>query len=199
MDSRSGWLEVSGEIIRKIDSQLTSGRGINELTVEIGYSIASAYIHRYYNNIKILRWLIDKGADVNCKQGTGITAMMCLLIQGAHYPDLLESMVLMLEKGANVHLRCIYDRPILRFALSYDSTPSRIYTRMLLRHGASMTQLDLCNYPYVVERGHEPIFACRALILMAAPGCLHKKNPLALLPIDILRRLQDYLPRFSWT
>ncbi len=81
-------------------------------------------------NIGKIRFLLDRGADVNAANGAGQTALMT-----AAYSDIVpaETVKLLIDRGAEVNARSRQNETALRFALQRGHTAS---VDLLLRAGA---------------------------------------------------------------
>ena len=95
----------------------------------------------YHNHIGIVKTLLDMGAEVDAKDGSGNTALM-----GATFKGFEETVKLLLEAGAEVNSINHQGATALTFACTFNQ--ERI-AQMLISHGADPDIKD--------ERGNTPL------------------------------------------
>ena len=89
-----------------------------------------------YNNIELLKWLIENGSDINYQDRIGYTAL--------HFTGqnkLIEIAEYLLKNGANPNIQDIHGNSPLWTAI-FNSMNEKRVVRLLLNYGAN---LDIVN------------------------------------------------------
>lgn len=94
-----------------------------------------------YENIEIVKFLLDRGADLHAKCGMGRSA----LHYSAH--ESYDITKLLLDRGANLHECCKQDKQPLHYATKaiYIPHQSHAIIRLLINRGATVNVMDDSN------------------------------------------------------
>jgi len=105
-----------------------------------------------------------------------------------------ETLLFLLENGANVNLRNDDGNDALHYAMKNDSGPSRVYIRALLRWGATLGKDDKCKHELGPCIQHAMVYDRLTLILFASSIMLPTRlAAISVLPIDLLHKLKAFL------
>lgn len=104
-----------------------------------GASGALPFIHP--ENLRLLKGLLDKGADVNAKDEDGNPALMLAITQ-----EYRDSACLLLDRGADVNVR---DSDGIT-ALMYAADEPLPFVQLLLAHGAEVNARNNNNYTALI-------------------------------------------------
>ena len=94
------------------------------------------HLASWFEHPKVIRLLLEHGADINSKTGGGETPLCLLLARGGN----LEAVQLLLEQGADLSVRSGVGRDSLYMALR-NGQPEHV--QLLLKHGANPNFRDV--------------------------------------------------------
>lgn len=123
---------IENDEINKVQKLLQKGFDINK-GINKEHNTCLIYAS-YKNRLEIVRFLLEKGADVNACNNEGFTALMY-----ASRNNNFEVVCLLLEKGANVNKYNFYNCTALLYA-SYNNNLELF--RLIIKTGANVNKYD---------------------------------------------------------
>jgi ankyrin repeat protein len=115
---------------------------VKQLLLEVGVDAADGYLRTsllwatFFNNITLLNWLIDKGANLNHQDRNGDSAL-----HFAGQEKRLACAELLIDKGANLELSNLYGNTPLWTAI-FNSRGDTTLVRLFIQQGANLDHLN---------------------------------------------------------
>ena len=120
------------------DIELGNNDKVIKLVSEIGIDSNDGYLRTpliwatFSNNVKLLRWLIENGANINHQDRNGYCAL-----HFAGQQKSLESAKLLLDNGANINLKDIHGNPPIWTAI-FNSRGDYTIVKLFVTNGADL-------------------------------------------------------------
>jgi len=142
--ARAGRLNKSDPRVDAMSSDIENGKNENvkKLLAEVGIDSCDGYLRTALisatscNNIELLQWLIDNGANVNHQDRNGYSAL-----HFAGQEKCLECAQLLINKGANLELADIHGNTPLWTTIFNSKGDTRI-VKLYVRNGANLDHVN---------------------------------------------------------